>query len=44
MEEKKCRLCKKEWMPRVEDPVECPRCKRHDWKEVEKEKEVEEAF
>ncbi len=44
MENKKCKLCGKEWMPRVEDPVQCPRCKREDWKEVKKEKPIKEEF
>jgi len=41
MEKKKCRQCGKEWLPRVEKPEQCPRCKRYDW---ELKKEVEDAF
>ena len=33
----KCKLCKYEWESKVEDPKQCPRCKRYDWnKEKEK--------
>ena len=34
----KCKQCGAEWTPRVENPVQCPRCKRVDWKEVQEEK------
>jgi len=33
MEKKKCNQCGHEWIPRVENPVECPKCKRNYWKE-----------
>ena len=42
METNKCSKCKHEWLSRVEDPKQCPRCKRYDWKE--KKKEVKEIF
>ncbi len=31
-EKSKCRLCKHEWISRTKDPLQCPRCKRYDWK------------
>ena len=37
MENNKCKLCKYEWFSRVEDPKQCPRCKRYNWKEVKEE-------
>jgi len=27
----KCILCGWEWKSRVENPAQCPRCKRYDW-------------
>lgn len=27
----KCTKCEYEWEPRIVTPVQCPRCKRHDW-------------
>lgn len=27
-----CRHCNKSWIPRSTNPVQCPRCKRVDWK------------
>ena len=33
MTKKKCKKCKHEWLPRVENPIECPHCKSRDWKE-----------
>lgn len=27
----KCNLCGTEWQPKVENPLECPGCKRRDW-------------
>ena len=42
MKTNKCRFCGKEWIPRVSDPVQCPRCKREDWKEIKGKEEVEE--
>ncbi len=35
--ENKCYLCGYEWDSRKEDPKQCPRCKRYDYK---KKKEV----
>ena len=32
MKKVKCDLCGHEWLPRVEKPVSCPRCKRMDYK------------
>ena len=34
MEKKKCKYCKHEWNSRVEDPLECPNCKRRDWEKI----------
>ncbi len=31
MNKLKCNQCKHEWLPRVETPVSCPKCKRPDW-------------
>lgn len=28
-----CVQCGAKWIPRKADPVQCPRCKRVDWKE-----------
>ena len=28
----KCKKCKKQWWPRVEDPKLCPYCKCREWK------------
>lgn len=33
----KCSKCKYEWMARVENPLQCPKCKRYDWKNQVKE-------
>ncbi len=27
----KCKLCAWEWEGKVEEPAQCPRCKRYDW-------------
>jgi DNA-directed RNA polymerase subunit M/transcription elongation factor TFIIS len=26
-----CKVCGYKWRERVDHPVECPSCKRHDW-------------
>lgn len=31
MEKNKCKLCGYEWVVRIEDPKQCPKCKRYDW-------------
>lgn len=37
----RCKKCKHEWLPRVNDPIECPNCKTRDWrKEGKKQEEV----
>lgn len=36
MEKNKCDKCGWEWLSRVENPKQCPRCKRYDWKKEEK--------
>lgn len=28
----KCKKCKYEWLSRVKNPKECPKCKTRDWK------------
>jgi len=28
---KRCKRCGHEWLPRVEDPLACPKCKNLDW-------------
>jgi len=28
----KCKKCGYEWVPRVDDPVECPDCKSRNWR------------
>ena len=28
----KCSKCKHTWIPRVENPKECPNCKNRDWR------------
>jgi len=33
----KCKKCGHEWIARVEDPIQCPKCKQYDWKEKKKE-------
>ena len=35
MEKNKCKKCKHEWIGRVENPKECPECKRRDWNKKE---------
>ena len=32
MKQKKCIKCGHEWLPRINDPKQCPRCKNYDWK------------
>jgi len=39
MEKQKCEHCNYEWVPRVEEPVSCPRCKKR-FDIVKKKKEV----
>lgn len=35
-----CKFCGKEWVSRVDEPMQCPRCKRYNWKkEIKKVKE-----
>lgn len=29
--EKKCKNCEYEWVSKVENPKQCPKCKRYDW-------------
>lgn len=41
MKTTKCLRCGKEWISRVENPVQCPRCKRVDWNVAKEEKENE---
>lgn len=36
----KCKFCKYNWNGRIEKPKSCPRCKRYDWDDEEKDKEV----
>ena len=36
---RKCKKCEHQWLPRVENPIECPNCKTRKWKE---DKEVKE--
>lgn len=31
MEKLKCKKCGHEWIPRTDDPAECPNCKARDW-------------
>jgi len=40
MEKEQCSKCKHTWIPRVENPKECPKCKRRDWKLIKKQKEI----
>ncbi|MFA5379972.1 MAG: hypothetical protein WC455_29700 [Dehalococcoidia bacterium] len=39
MEKKQCtcRRCGATWTPRVDKPIQCPRCKRVDWDKTRKE-------
>jgi len=32
----KCNQCEYEWVSKLEEPKQCPRCKRYDWKEENK--------
>ena len=32
---KVCKQCGYTWVPRTDDPVACPRCKRYDWDKKE---------
>ena len=32
MEKKTCRKCGYQWVPRVENPAECPKCKTYKWR------------
>ena len=36
MKNNKCLKCKHEWLPRTEDPKECPNCKNRKWAEENK--------
>ena len=36
MDKCKCKKCKHEWIPRVENPKECPECKSREWNEEDK--------
>ncbi len=36
MKKVKCLKCGFEWIPRVEDPLQCPKCKRYDWNKEKK--------
>ena len=38
MEKNKCIKCGNEWIPRIEDPKRCPKCKTYDWKQKENDK------
>lgn len=38
MEKNKCKQCDYKWESRVEEPAQCPRCKRYDWRVVKDEK------
>lgn len=29
-----CQRCKHSWLPRTENPIECPKCKSYNWKEL----------
>ncbi len=42
MNKQKCSKCNHEWIPRVTNPAECPKCKRRDWRVKKQNKE--EAF
>jgi len=35
MKECKCLKCGFEWPSRVDDPKQCPKCKRYDWEKKE---------
>ena len=37
MKKNKCNICGYEWDSRVDNPVQCPKCKRYDWKGDENE-------
>lgn len=39
MTKQKCLKCKHEWTARVEEPLQCPRCKRYDWNKEDKKDE-----
>ncbi len=44
MDTKKCLRCNHTWISRTDDPVMCPKCKRHDWKKQnESEEEMKQA-
>lgn len=43
MEKNNCQHCKYEWPSRVDNPKQCPKCKRYDWKK-NSEEEVEDVF
>lgn len=32
IEQKECKRCGHKWMPRIEDPIQCPRCMNRNWK------------
>lgn len=36
----KCNQCGYKWETRVKEPKACPKCKRYDWKEGKKEREL----
>lgn len=31
MEKKMCKRCEHEWLPRLSNPLQCPRCKSYHW-------------
>ena len=35
----KCKKCGHEWLSRVEEPIECPKCKSYKWNRAIEDKE-----
>ncbi len=34
-----CLRCEKQWIPRIENPEMCPRCKSYKWNQLKEKKE-----
>lgn len=40
MEKINCKQCGHRWIPRTEDPLECPSCKSRKWKQKKQNKKI----
>ncbi len=44
MEKLKCQRCNHEWLPRVEEVKECPKCKSRNWNVLKKPQFITASF